>query len=77
MESLLNDSFLVFGSLAILLAPLALALAKPGPGGEGWTILALLCCIFAAGFFFSPQICPSRCGVAFSMDMRNDQANEL
>jgi hypothetical protein len=52
VESLLSDSFLVFGSLAILLAPLALALAKPGPGGEGWTILTLLCCIFAAGFFF-------------------------
>jgi hypothetical protein len=52
VESLLSGSFLVFGALAILLAPLALALAKPGPGGEGWTILTLLCCTFAAGFFF-------------------------
>ena len=52
VESLLSDSFLVFGSLAVLLAPLALALGKPGPGGEGWTILTLLCCTFAAGFFF-------------------------
>jgi hypothetical protein len=52
VESLLTDSLLVFGSLAILIAPLSLALAKPGPGGEGWTILTLLCCIFAVGFFY-------------------------
>jgi hypothetical protein len=52
VDSLLSDSLLVFGSLAILLAPLIVALAKPGPGGEGWTILTFLCCTFAAGFFF-------------------------
>jgi hypothetical protein len=52
VDSLLSDSLLVFGSLAILLAPLIVALAKPGPGGEGWTILTFLCCAFAAGFFF-------------------------
>jgi hypothetical protein len=52
VESLLNDSFLVFGSLAILLAPLAFALAKPRPGGAGWTTLTFLCCSFATWFFF-------------------------
>jgi thiosulfate reductase cytochrome b subunit len=51
MESLLNDSLLVFGGLAILLAPMALALAT-GPGGAGWKLLTFLCCTFAAWFFF-------------------------
>jgi hypothetical protein len=52
VESLLSDSFLVFGSLAILLSPSAFALAKPGPGGEAWTVLTFLCCSFAAWFLF-------------------------
>ena len=39
MDSLLNASLLVFGSLAILLAPMALALPETGPGGEGWKLL--------------------------------------
>jgi hypothetical protein len=52
VESLFSDSLLVFGSLAILLAPFAFALAKPGPGGEAWTVLTFLCCSFAAWFFF-------------------------
>ena len=60
MDSLLNDGLLVFGSLAILLAPMALALAKTGPGGAGWKLLTFLCCTFAAGFFFSAQVCSSR-----------------
>jgi hypothetical protein len=78
VESLLSDSFLIFGLLAIHLAPLALAPAKPGPGGEGWTILTLLCCTFAAGFFFFRLRSVHRaCSVAFSTDMRDDQANEL
>jgi thiosulfate reductase cytochrome b subunit len=52
MESLLNDSLLVFGGLAILLAPMALALADTGPGGAGWKLLTFLCCTFAAWLFF-------------------------
>jgi hypothetical protein len=52
MDSLLKDSLLIFGSLAILLAPMALALAEMGPGGAGWKLLTFLCCAFAAGFFF-------------------------
>ena len=60
MDSLLNDGLLVFGSLAILLAPMALALAKTGPGGAGWKLLTFLCCTFAAWSFFSPQVCSSR-----------------
>jgi hypothetical protein len=60
MESLLGAALLVFGSLAILLAPMALALAETGPGGAGWKLLTFLCCAFAGGFFFSPQVCSSR-----------------
>ncbi len=52
MASLLNDSLLIFGSLAILLAPMALALAEMGPGGAGWKFITFLCCTFAAWFFF-------------------------
>ena len=59
MESLLGAALLVFGSLAILLAPMALALARAGPSGAGWELLTFLCCAFAAWFFFfasSPRI---------------------
>jgi hypothetical protein len=52
MESLLNVCLLVFGSLAILLAPMALALAETGPGGAGWKLLTFLCCTFAAWSLF-------------------------
>jgi hypothetical protein len=52
MESLLGAALLVFGSLAILLAPMALALAETGPSGAGWKLLTFLCCAFAAWFFF-------------------------
>ena len=57
MESLLNVCLLVFGSLAILLAPMALALANTGPGGAGWKLLTFLCCTFAAwSFFFASSL---------------------
>ena len=52
MDSVLNDSLLIFGGLVILLAPLALALAEPGPGGTGWKLLTFLCCACAAWWFF-------------------------
>ena len=51
MDNLLDDSFLIFGFLAIVLAPMALALAEPGPGGAGWKLLAFLCCALAAWVF--------------------------
>jgi hypothetical protein len=54
VDSLLNDILLVFGSLAILLAPMALALAiaETRPGGGGWKLLTFLCCTVAAWFLF-------------------------
>jgi len=52
MDSLLNDGLLIFGSLAILLAPMVLALARTGPSGAGWELLTFLCCAFAAWFLF-------------------------
>jgi hypothetical protein len=54
LESLLEDTFLVFGSLAILLAPMALALAigETKPGGAGWKLLTFICCAVAAWFLF-------------------------
>jgi len=48
MYSLLSDSLLIFVAVAILLAPMALALADMGPGGAGWKILTFVCCAFAA-----------------------------
>jgi hypothetical protein len=52
MDSVLNDSLLIFGGLVILLAPMALALADTGSGGTGWKLLTFLCCACAAWWFF-------------------------
>jgi hypothetical protein len=51
MDSALGDSLLIFGLLAIVLAPMALALAESEPGGTGWKLITFLCCTFAAWFF--------------------------
>jgi hypothetical protein len=51
MAQLLNDSVLIIGFLAIVLAPLTLVL-DTGPGGAGWKLLTFLCCVFAAWSFF-------------------------
>ena len=52
MDPVLTDGLLIFGSFAILLAPMALALANTGPGGAGWKLLTFLCCAFAAWSMF-------------------------
>jgi len=54
LDSLLKDTFLVFGSLAILLAPMALALAigETKPGSGVWKLLTYICCTVAAWFLF-------------------------
>ena len=54
IDSLLNDTLLVFGSLATLVAPMALALAigETRSGGAGWKLLTLICCTVAAWFLF-------------------------
>jgi hypothetical protein len=54
VDSLLTDTLLVFGSLAILLAPMALALVigEMRPGGAGWKLLTFICCAVAAWFLF-------------------------
>src|SRR5215470_17099193 len=54
VDSLLMDTLLIFGSMAILLAPMALALAigETKPGGAGWTLLTFICCAVAAWFLF-------------------------
>jgi hypothetical protein len=52
----LNDGLLILGFLAVVLAPMALALAETGPGGAGgWKLLTFLCCAFAAWFFIFPS----------------------
>lgn len=55
MDPVLNDALLVFGSLAVVLSPMALALANTEPGGAGWKLLTFLCCTFAAWSFFFPS----------------------
>ena len=55
MDPLLTDILLIFGFLAILLAPMGLALAETGPGGAVWKLLTFLCCAFAAWFFIFPS----------------------
>jgi hypothetical protein len=51
MRQLLNDSLLIFGFVAIVLAPLTLVL-DTGPGGAGWKLLTFLCCTLTAWLFF-------------------------
>jgi hypothetical protein len=47
-------ALLVFGSFAILVAPMALALAigETRSGGAGWKVLTFTCCTAAAWFLF-------------------------
>ena len=54
LESLLEDTLLVLGSLAILLAPMALApaIGETRPGGAGWKFLTFICCTVAAWFLY-------------------------
>ena len=54
VDSLLKDTLLVFGSLAILPTPMALALAiaETRPGGASWKLLTFICCTVAAWFLF-------------------------
>ena len=52
MDSVLNDSLLIFGGFDNLHAPMALALADTGPGGAGWKLLTFLCCACAGWWFF-------------------------
>ena len=42
----------LFGFLAMVLAPMALALAYTVPGGAGWKFLTFLCC---GGYLYRPS----------------------
>ena len=71
-DPVLSDGLLVFGSLAVLAAPMALALADMGPGGAGWKVLSFLCCAFAGwSFFFRLKFAHRICGVGAGVGMRN------
>jgi len=50
MDPVTSDGLLIFGFLAVVLAPMALALAETGPGGAGWKLLTFVCCALAAWF---------------------------
>jgi hypothetical protein len=50
MDQALNDGLLIFGFLAIVLAPMALALAQTALCGAGWKLLTFVCCALAAWF---------------------------
>jgi hypothetical protein len=76
MGQLLNDTLLIIGFLAIVLAPLTLVL-DTGPGGAGWKLLTFLCCTFAAWFFFRLKSAHRPCGVGSSVGMCGGHANEL
>ena len=54
IDSLFMDTLLIFGSLMILLAPMAFALAigETKPGGAGWKLFTFICCAVAAWFLF-------------------------
>jgi hypothetical protein len=50
-DSLLNDSLIILAFLAVVLAPMAFALAENGPGRAIWKLVTFLCCTAAAWFF--------------------------
>jgi hypothetical protein len=57
MGEIFNDSLIILGFLAIVLAPMALALAETGPGGAGWKLLTFVCCALAAwSFIFASSL---------------------
>ena len=51
MDPVTSDGLLIFGFLAVVLAPMALALAETGPGGAGWKLLTFGCCALAVHYF--------------------------
>jgi hypothetical protein len=51
MGQVLSDSLLIFGFLAIVLAPMAFVIAETGLGGAASKLLTFLCCTVAAWFF--------------------------
>ena len=55
MDPVTSDGLLILGFLAVVLAPMALALAVTRPGGAGWKLLTFLCCALAAWFFIFPS----------------------
>jgi hypothetical protein len=74
MDSVLDDGLLVFGSLAILLAPMALALAKTVQVGNSSRFFAVPS---LHGSFFRLKSAHRACGVGPSVGMRDADANEL
>src|SRR6516164_6016973 len=76
MGEIFNDSLIILGFLAIVLAPMALALAEPGPGGAGWKLLAFVCCALAAWVFFRLKSTHRICDVGLSVGMRDGHANK-
>ena len=77
MDPVTSDGLLILGFLAVVLAPMALALAETG-GGAGWKLLTFLCCAFAAWFFRVRFKCAHcACSVGPSVGMRDGNANKL
>ncbi len=60
MDAAINDSLLIFGALAILLAPLTLVIDQTGHGGTAWKLLSFFAVSLLHGSCFSAQVCSSR-----------------
>jgi hypothetical protein len=60
MDPVLNDGLLIFGFLAIVLAPMALALANRGPAVQVGSSSRFFAVPSLRGPFVSPQVCSSR-----------------
>jgi hypothetical protein len=76
MDQTLNDGLLIFGFLAIVLAPMALALAQTGPGGAGWKLLTFgLLCLRWMVLYLPFKSAHCACDLASSVGMRDGHAN--
>jgi len=56
MDPVTSDGLIILGFLAVVLAPMALALTAPS-GSAVWELITFLCCAFAAwSFMFSSNL---------------------
>jgi hypothetical protein len=77
MGQVLSDSLFIFGFLAIVLAPMAFALAETGPGGAASKLLTFLCWYLRRMvLYFNLKSTSRACSLGPGVGMRDGHATE-
>ena len=76
MRQLLNDSLLIFGFLAIVLAPLTLVLDTGRPAVQAGNSSHFFAVRLLRGSFFRLKSAHRACGMGSSVGMRDGHANK-